>query len=452
MTCLDEEIIDHFESSLFSQDEDVRADNDPLAWEDIEGCHVSENYAEEVQGVDCNVDEFFGDTFYDNLDERAVDGINELRYMNLKEITASEVRLLHFWDRTVSFSFYQLYSKMNGFAVRKNKIRRNVKNEVTQQQFVCFREGFRNSGSENDSHRHKRKPKPETRCGCLAEMCVHVHVESGRWITSYFQDEHNHDMLDDRLTFMLPGHRNMNDTAIDQMNLMLKVGIKTPQIYSSRKIWATAYIRGHFFGGFRTTSRCEGLHSMLGKFVHSRHNFRDFIEQFLRCICQMRSREAQSELASVIGDLVLQSPLHALERSAFRPMLSRACTLKVRSCTLTPSCEIYTLSRSGNPNKEWNVSQYRDRSIFKCSCFRMESLGIPCDHIVAVLVHLDAEEIPKSLLIDRWSKNVRSKVWEFMENGPFCWESMRTCRNWTINDMCREICVLDPLVKPNLMS
>ncbi|XLT47493.1 hypothetical protein HN873_040097 [Arachis hypogaea] len=368
MTCLDEEIIDHFESSLFSQDEDVRADNDPLAWEDIEGCHVSENYAEEVQGVDCNVDEFFGDTFYDNLDERAVDGINELRYMNLKEITASEVRLLHFWDRTVSFSFYQLYSKMNGFAVRKNKIRRNVKNEVTQQQFVCFREGFRNSGSENDSHRHKRKPKPETRCGCLAEMCVHVHVESGRWITSYFQDEHNHDMLDDRLTFMLPGHRNMNDTAIDQMNLMLK------------------------------------------------------------------------------------SPLHALERSAFRPMLSRACTLKVRSCTLTPSCEIYTLSRSGNPNKEWNVSQYRDRSIFKCSCFRMESLGIPCDHIVAVLVHLDAEEIPKSLLIDRWSKNVRSKVWEFMENGPFCWESMRTCRNWTINDMCREICVLDPLVKPNLMS
>ncbi|XLS82321.1 hypothetical protein HN51_048152 [Arachis hypogaea] len=275
MTCLDEEIIDHFESSLFSQDEDVRADNDPLAWEDIEGCHVSENYAEEVQGVDCNVDEFFGDTFYDNLDERAVDGINELRYMNLKEITASEVRLLHFWDRTVSFSFYQLYSKMNGFAVRKNKIRRNVKNE---------------------------------------------------------------------------------------------------------------------------------------------------------------------------------SPLHALERSAFRPMLSRACTLKVRSCTLTPSCEIYTLSRSGNPNKEWNVSQYRDRSIFKCSCFRMESLGIPCDHIVAVLVHLDAEEIPKSLLIDRWSKNVRSKVWEFMENGPFCWESMRTCRNWTINDMCREICVLDPLVKPNLMS
>ncbi|XP_016192925.1 protein FAR1-RELATED SEQUENCE 5-like [Arachis ipaensis] len=180
-------------------------------------------------------------------------------------------------------------------------------------------------------------------------------------------------------------------------------------LFARRKMWATAYIRGHFFGGFQKTSRCERLHSMLGKFVHSRHNLRDFIEQFLRCICQMRSREAQSELASVVGDLVLQSPLHALERSAantlmreifmlFRPMLLRGCTLKVRSCTLTPSCEIYTLSRSENPNKGWNMSHYRDRSTFKWSCFRMESVGILCDHIVAVLLHLDAEEIPRVFL------------------------------------------------------
>ncbi|XLT68781.1 hypothetical protein HN873_025220 [Arachis hypogaea] len=179
------------------------------------------------------------------------------------------------------------------------------------------------------------------------------------------------------------------------------------------------------------------------------------VRDYILCLvnsCTL-SREAQSELTSVVGDLVLQSPLYALARSVantltreifmlFRLMLSRACTLKVRSCTLTPSCEIYTLSRSKNPNKEWNVSHYRDRSIFKCCCFRMESFGIPCDHIVAVLVYFDAEEIPKSLLIDRWSKNARSKVWEFMEKGPFCWESMRMCRNWMLNDLCREICAL----------
>ncbi|RYR19112.1 hypothetical protein Ahy_B03g063799 [Arachis hypogaea] len=168
-------------------------------------------------------------------------------------------------------------------------------------------------------------------------------------------------------------------------------------LYSRRRMWATAHIRGNLFGGFRTTSRCEGLHSMLGKFVQSRHNLRDFVEQFMRCISQMRSREVHSDLLSVVGEPVLQSPFHDLERSAakkltraiffnFRPMLFRACTLKLM--------------------REWEVSHYADNNSFKCSCLRMESLGIPCDHIVAVLVHLEMTDIPDSLVLDRWSKSV----------------------------------------------
>ncbi|XLQ99476.1 hypothetical protein S83_065675 [Arachis hypogaea] len=72
----------------------------------------------------------------------------------------------------------------------------------------------------------------------------------------------------------------------------------------------------------------------------------------------------------------------------------------------------------------------------------MESLGIPCDHIVAVLVHLEMTDIPDSLVLDRWSKSTRSKVRAFVEKGPFCWDSTITCRNWILNDLCREICVL----------
>jgi len=48
------------------------------------------------------------------------------------------------------------------------------------------------------------------------------------------------------------------------------------ETYMKRKAWATAHIRGHFFAGFRTTSRCEWLHSEMGKFVHSRYNLADF--------------------------------------------------------------------------------------------------------------------------------------------------------------------------------
>ncbi|XP_020989536.1 protein FAR1-RELATED SEQUENCE 5-like [Arachis duranensis] len=396
-----------------------------------------------------------------------------------------------------------------------------------------------------------------TRCGCLAQMRVQC-----RWIISYFDNVHNHEMLDRTLTFMLPSHRKMNATAIDQMNMMLKVGIKTPQIYSSfvhtageenlgtfvyyladkegrlvhlfwsnncsqldyhvfgdvvafdatyrknkymcplivffginhhnqtivfaaalvaneseetysgllerfleamkekapecvitdghramrkaiekifpmayhrlcawhlllnatlilanpaftfefkkcmlfyyevsefearwerlvtelqfqdnqwvcdlydrRKMWAMAHIRGHFFDGFWTTSRCKGLHSMLGKFVHSRHNLRDFVEQYFRCVSEMRSRETQSDMHSVVGHLVFQGPLHDLKR--------------------------------------------------------MESLGIPCYHIVALFVYLDFMEIPTSLVLGRWSKNAWSKVRQYVKKGPFCWDSMSNRR------------------------
>ncbi|GAU28458.1 hypothetical protein TSUD_294620 [Trifolium subterraneum] len=34
-------------------------------------------------------------------------------------------------------------------------------------------------------------------------------------------------------------------------------------MYEKKDMWATAHIRGKFFGGFRTTSRCEGLHAKI---------------------------------------------------------------------------------------------------------------------------------------------------------------------------------------------
>ncbi|XLR47054.1 hypothetical protein HN51_031137 [Arachis hypogaea] len=90
-------------------------------------------------------------------------------------------------------------------------------------------------------------------------------------------------------------------------------------------------------------------------------------------------------------------------------MLSRACTLKVRTCTYTPMCEIYTLLRFGDAQREWQVSHYPNGTFFKCLCMRMESLGIPCDHIVVVLVHVDATEIHSTLVLGRMLNN-------------FCWE------------------------------
>ncbi|RYR20760.1 hypothetical protein Ahy_B03g065989 [Arachis hypogaea] len=72
----------------------------------------------------------------------------------------------------------------------------------------------------------------------------------------------------------------------------------------------------------------------------------------------------------------------------------------------------------------------------------METLGIPCDHIIAVFLHLDITEMSASVVFERWSKDACSRVRAFMKKGSFCWDSMVTCRNWILNDLYRELCVL----------
>ncbi|XLR54148.1 hypothetical protein S83_004820 [Arachis hypogaea] len=51
-------------------------------------------------------------------------------------------------------------------------------------------------------------------------------------------------------------------------------------------------------------------------------------------------------------------------------------------------------------------------------------------------------EIPTSLVLERWSKNARLKMRQYVEKGLFCWDSMVTCRNWMLNGLCKEMCVL----------
>ncbi|XP_072078099.1 protein FAR1-RELATED SEQUENCE 5-like [Arachis hypogaea] len=42
-------------------------------------------------------------------------------------------------------------------------------------------------------------------------------------------------------------------------------------LYAKKMSWATAYIRGCFYAGLRTTFRCESLHEKIGRFVERRY-------------------------------------------------------------------------------------------------------------------------------------------------------------------------------------
>lgn len=37
------------------------------------------------------------------------------------------------------------------------------------------------------------------------------------------------------------------------------------KLYGNKYLWAEAYLVGNFFGGMRSTKRCEGLHGYLNQ-------------------------------------------------------------------------------------------------------------------------------------------------------------------------------------------
>ena len=165
-------------------------------------------------------------------------------------------------------------------------------------------------------------------------------------------------------------------------------------------MWATAYIRGKFFAGFRITSQCEGLHSIIGRCVKSRYNLCQFLEYFCRCLDRLHWKEFEAEFASFKSELVMQTNLEPLERCAanvyikevfflFRPILQRAGTIKVLELKDISSYVIYVVSKYGKPSNVWHVSICDESMEFMCSCLRMETIGIPYEPIVVVLVFLD---------------------------------------------------------------
>ncbi|XP_072077031.1 protein FAR1-RELATED SEQUENCE 11-like [Arachis hypogaea] len=187
---------------------------------------------------DTNVEPMFD---YHGFDEGYnIDSLEDIGMIEFWNIRDEDVCHFHFFDVDIAFEFYNRYARTRGFSARKNRTRKSRAGALKLKNFVCHREGFRppnNYGIGN----LKRKPTPETRCGCSAMMEIRVDAPSGRWFISYFSDEHNHSLLDPRLTGLLPGHRFMSEADIGHMVNMKKGGISVGQIYRALANQAGGY-------------------------------------------------------------------------------------------------------------------------------------------------------------------------------------------------------------------
>ncbi|XLT82123.1 protein FAR1-RELATED SEQUENCE 5 [Arachis hypogaea] len=193
--------------------------------------------------------------------------------------------------------------------------------------------------------------------------------------------------------------------------------------YRNKLYWATAYIRGRFFAGIRTTSRCESLHAKLGRFVERRYGILNFVTNFQRCVEFLRDNEDEMDFRSSYGTPVLQTQFPELEKSGamkytreifsrFRESLKRCVRITVVESQPCEGSTIYVTQKYMRPGRKWNVMHVLASDKYTCSCQRMESFGLPCVHILSVLVRLDVGSLPDTLVLERWTKSAKFGLYD----------------------------------------
>jgi hypothetical protein len=90
--------------------------------------------------------------------------------------------------------------------------------------------------------------------------------------------------------------------------------------------------------------------------------------------------------------------------------------------------EIYVVQKWNDSGSVWNVSYCPTTGDFRCNCQRMESLGLPCQHIIVVLVILEKDELPSCLVLKRWTKKAKEEFSGTHTDGSFYLESNSTAK------------------------
>ncbi|RYQ84074.1 hypothetical protein Ahy_B10g102969 [Arachis hypogaea] len=366
--------LDEYELHEYEIEHDHHAETDV---DNRDGVELEDN----LDGVGGMYDNFVDDDLY------AIDSgelIGSIDFVNFSE---EEVRRFNFVDDDIAFEFCQQYAKHHGFGVRHSRSEKCGEVRI-RQEFVCHRQGYRSPKFYSIPNWQKR-PRAETRWGCPTRMHVRMDDKSGHWYVTRI----NHPILELQFSSMLPCHRRMSKADIEQMNDMHKEGIGVSRIHDFMAI---------LVGGYT-----------------------DILRHYHRCLMFVRAKEVQADFECAKGDLVITTNLKQLEHYAaenysrtifdlFVPILNRACAMRVVDSKDNGSYFIHTVSRYGTLGKDWRVIAMSEMSEVQCTCIRMECFRDPCEHIIAVLVLTNVHEIPRSLILPRWTKDAKMVVVQSM--------------------------------------
>ncbi|CAM0945809.1 unnamed protein product [Alopecurus aequalis] len=190
--------------------------------------------------------------------------------------------------------------------------------------------------------------------------------------------------------------------------------------YENRAMWAKPYFVDTFCAGMTSTQRSESANHVLKTYIPRSALMHLFVTQYDRLVTDRIAEEGREQHATKQVNFLLRAGV-PIERHATRvytrALFERFFRELFRSgafkCVEEEPGARYVVSyvrtapQSDAATLSYVVELNDDRSIISCVCKSFEHSGIPCRHVLKVLVHSGAVELPACLVKKRWTTTAR---------------------------------------------
>ncbi|WRX19779.1 FAR1 DNA binding domain - like 10 [Theobroma cacao] len=170
------------------------------------------------------------------------------------------------------------------------------------------------------------------------------------------------------------------------------------EIYKKKHMWSQSHLSGHFFGTIMSTSHCEGLNTFIASLAKERKTLLEFVRAIEDGIKNIRNNEIGEDYISIHTKPVSSQMFKDIEKHAASVYTGRAFKKFIDEMRLQqlfyhecrfddePSIRVYQLMKYGDLFERIRVEFHVDDENIKCSCLKFETDGIPCPHIIHVMI------------------------------------------------------------------
>ncbi|CAL4900103.1 unnamed protein product [Urochloa decumbens] len=197
------------------------------------------------------------------------------------------------------------------------------------------------------------------------------------------------------------------------------------RIYDRRHMWVKPYFRGVFCGGMTSTQRSESANHMLKTYIPRSAPMHMFVSRYQAMLSAMSAEEAKEDHVTKqkrrhirIGVPVEWGAAGVYTRVMFDKLSLELYASGSFTVEASQSLGSFVVRRAVNNdgrsadgnNDAFDVKYALNSPTVKleCSCGLFDHMGMPCRHMLKVLVHQSATEIPPGNIHRRWTVAARS--------------------------------------------